>query len=354
MLIQLNSGLPQYSQIGKFLTVYPRSTAEAVKLAAALHTETVGLPGPQIPFDERYRRNSSIYYRYGEFRGGRKKGGVIRDPTGKVHRDRRAPGSAVPSWLVDPFRRQRPRRRRLHGPIGRDYLAFKALAQRGKGGVYEAIDLSVKPARLVILKEGRAQGEVDFSGRDGFARVQHEERILWRLRRAGVKVPEVFAGFTQDKRRYLVLEKLAGRPLLSQRQLQPSKPSWRRAEKIFLQLGCLLEEIHAAGWVWRDCKPSHIFVHRGSMSVIDFEGSCRIADVEPTSWGSPNYTPPGLQTASRRNSGTWEDDYALGVIAFQFFAGKFPPPTARGRAPIYNRARCPDSLRDRIESLLRH
>ena len=33
LLKSLNSGLPDFSQIGKFLTIYPRSTEEALKLA---------------------------------------------------------------------------------------------------------------------------------------------------------------------------------------------------------------------------------------------------------------------------------------------------------------------------------
>ncbi len=68
LLKSLNSGLADFSQIGKFLTIYPRSTDEAVKLARELHRATRGLPGPRIPFDARYRKKSLVYYRYGAFR----------------------------------------------------------------------------------------------------------------------------------------------------------------------------------------------------------------------------------------------------------------------------------------------
>src|SRR5687767_439340 len=40
LLRSLNSGLADFSQIGKFLTVYPRSTSDAVKLARKLHRAT--------------------------------------------------------------------------------------------------------------------------------------------------------------------------------------------------------------------------------------------------------------------------------------------------------------------------
>lgn len=355
-LAELNSGLPQFSQVGKFLTLYPRSTAEAVKFASALHRVTRDLRGPEIPFDKRYRRNSIVYYRYGAFGGAknpRSRDGIVRDPAGKAHRDRRAAGGAVPPWLEDPFQNLRAKSRPPRGPIGEDYLAFRAIAQRGKGGVYEAMDLSVSPARLVILKQGRPQGEIDFTGRDGYARVKHEARLLRLLERRGVPLPKVFAQFSQGGKRYIVLEKVPGRALLPRKRMQPTKPSWRRAEKILDQLEPILTNIHAAGWVWRDCKPSHIFIRRGEVRLIDFEGACRINDTQALPWSSPHYLPPELELGAVRLAGTREDDYALGVIGFQFLAGEFPPAQARARPRIYRRADCPASLRERIECLLK-
>jgi hypothetical protein len=355
ILTEMNSGLPQFSQVGKFLTLYPCSTAEAIALASALHAATRGLPGPEIPFDKRYRKNSLVHYRYGAF-GGTRNGamdtGVIRDPAGKAHKDKRAAGCAIPSWLSDPFQHGRAKARRPRGPIGEDYLAFKAIAQRGKGGVYEAVDLSVSPARLVILKEGRRQGEVDLLGRDGYARVKHEAHLLRLLHRAEIPVPELFAEFTQNGNRYIVIEKIPGRPLLSRRRPQPGKSSWQRAQKILDQALPLMSQIHASGWVWRDCKPSHLFMHRGKMRLIDFEGACRLDDTQAMPWSSPHYVPPIHEHSLSRQAGTREDDYALGVIAFQFATGEFPPRNGRRRASIYKASRCPDSLRSKIEGLL--
>ncbi|MBA2585281.1 MAG: hypothetical protein H0U99_02210, partial [Chthoniobacterales bacterium] len=171
-LATINSGIGQFSQIGKFLTVYPRSTTEAVALARALHTATRGLRGPEIPFDARYRRNSVVYYRYGAFRNSKKSArlaGELIDDKGRRCQDRRAAGYAVPRWLVDPFQRADATRAKpfsSRGLIGTDYLVFRAIVQRGKGGVYEAVDLSVSPARLVIIKEGRREGETAWDGRD--------------------------------------------------------------------------------------------------------------------------------------------------------------------------------------------
>ncbi len=143
-----------------------------------------------------------------------------------------------------------------------------------------------------------------------------------------------------------------GAAFLPAKRLQPARFSWRRAQKILDQIEPLLQAVHAAGWVWRDCKPSHIFVDRAAVRLIDFEIACRIGDRRASPWGSTDYLPPGQREKSRRCPGTLEDDYALGVIAFQFMCGQFPPRGARKRASFYRRAGCPASLRSRIENLL--
>jgi len=353
LLKSLNSGLADFSQIGKFLTVYPRSTDEALELARDLHRATRGLPGPRIPFDARYRKESLVYYRYGALRRSVDGApGFIRAPDGRRYRDRRAPGQAVPRWLEDPFQKSSAKTPKWRGLISRELLVFKAKAQRGKGGVYEAVDLSVLPVRRVIIKEGRRHGETNWDGRDGYALVKHEAQVLRRLRKAGLAVPEILREFTKDGNRYLVLEPITGRPLLAARRIQPPKASCRRAERILEQLEPMLSKLHAAGWVWRDCKPSHIFLRKGELRVIDFEGACLMGETKVLPWGSPDYVPPGYRGKFSRRAGTLEDDYALGVTAFQFLSGKFPPISSRRRASIYKATRCPDSLRSRIESLL--
>jgi hypothetical protein len=353
LLKSLNSGLADFSQIGKFLTIYPRSTDEALALARELHRATRGLPGPRIPFDARYREKSLVYYRYGAFRRSVDgTPGFIHAPRGRRYRDKRAPGRAVPRWLKDPFQKSRAKDPKRRGLLLRDLLVFKAKAQRGKGGVYEAVDLSVLPVRRVAIKEGRRHGETNWDGRDGYALVKHEAQVLRKLRTAGLPVPEIFREFTQNGNRYLVLEQIPGRPLLAAKRTQPARPSWRRAARILEQLEPMLSRMHAAGWTWRDCKPSHILLQGGALRPIDFEGACRIEQTGLPPWGSPDYILPSARGKFSRPAGTFEDDYALGVIAFQFGAGKFPPAATHRRAVLYRRTGCPDFLRQKIDRLL--
>ena len=355
-LAQLNSGLSGFSQTGKFITIYARSASQALDLARQLHTTTDQLCGPAIPFDARYRQNSLVYYRYGSFRPSEaNRNGTISDPAGKSHPDQRAPGRAIPRWLDDPFQRASAKANggRAAGPLAPDYFPFKVISQRGKGGVYEAIDFSVSPARVVIIKEGRSHGETAWDGVDGFARVKHEAHVLRVLHAAGIPVPEIFREFNRDSNRYLVLEKIDGRPLFPRNRIQPTRISWRCAQKFLEQLEPLLSRMHAAGWVWRDCKPSHIFGNGAAIRLIDFEGAVRIKQTEVLPWASRDYLPRIYHKRFRRRPGVLEDDYALGVIAFQLGAGELPPATAHCRAALYQRTDCPDMLREKIEGLLR-
>jgi serine/threonine protein kinase len=172
------------------------------------------------------------------------------------------------------------------------------------------------------------------------------------LRKAGVPVPEVFRAFRQNGACYLVLEKIGGRQLFPRGAMQPRTISWCRAAKFLERLEPVLDDIHAAGWVWRDGKPSHIFLERGAVRLIDFEGACRIDETEVLTWGSANYLPRVYYDSFNRRPGVFEDRHALGVIAFQFGTGKFPPEKSRQRAAIYRTTRCPNRLRERIDTLL--
>ena len=108
-LHKLNTGIDYgFSQIGKFITIYPPSTDMAVVIASDLHRLTANFRGPVVPYDNRLRNNSCVYYRYGGFskstimfRG--KEVEAIARPDGKFVQDRREPRTAVPSWISAPW-----------------------------------------------------------------------------------------------------------------------------------------------------------------------------------------------------------------------------------------------------------
>lgn len=332
---RLNSGIRYaYSQVGKVITVYPRSDEEAGALARRLHELTRRTPAPAVPFDLCYRPGSNVYYRYGAFRsfeaespdGARVP--AMRGPSGETLPDERTREGARPDWIADPFIRQAGRApERPAGPLGTTLRVFRALSQRGKGGVYQALDLSPRPPRLCLLKEGRRWSEMSWDGRDGRWRVRHEERVLTELRARGIDVPRVYFSFEAEGNYYLVTEFIDGESLQSYLFRRRRRLTVSRVLRHAAQLAGFMARMHAAGWAWRDCKPSNLIVTaRGELRPLDFEGSCPVGVRDPSPWMTPAFSPPPGRARGGPSPEVYDDLYALGAVTYLLLTGRMPGP----------------------------
>lgn len=357
-LAKLNAGIFYgYTQVGKFLTIYPPTEFEARRLARELHRLTRGVVAPTLPFDRHYRRDSCVYYRYGSFieqkveHDGRAVL-AIQGPTGKLIPDRRDVPSP-PSWVRDPFTAEHRLDDRPKAPtlLTTRFKAFRALSQRGKGGVYQAVDFSTTQPRLCILKEGRRHGEVRIDGRDGYWRVRQEERVLKSLAGKGVLVQSVYASFKAERNYYLALEYLEGETLEAYLERRQRRLSIAAVLRRGIALASLIAQIHRAGWVWRDCKPRNILVvNNGTLRAIDFEGACAIANPDPFPWGTHPYSPAESQAPFRGQSRLPEDLYALGKLIFLLVTGRLPESDTEALHDV--RSGVPNSLCELVSALL--
>jgi hypothetical protein len=357
-VLRLNSGSAEgYTQVGKIITVYPRTPDEAVQLAGHLHKLTVRMIAPEVPFDLKYRAASNVYYRFGAFTplemeiGDGESIPAVSGPGGELVPDCRE--QAKPDWVADPFAELRPHRRNRNEQNAQaiPYGILRALAQRGKGGVYQAVDFTSTPPRLCLIKEGRKHGELTWDGRDGRWRVRNEELVLSELLANGIDVPRIYSSFELGGNAYLVIEFVEGQTLHSLlRSLQRRIPI-ALALKYGIQLADFFSQMHAAGWVWRDCKPGNILVTaNGELKPLDFEGACRIDHPDSLLWGTPGFVPPEWQAAVRP-TGVPDDLYALGSILYLLVTGRIPP-SANPLPPEKLRRSIPADLRTLIMSLL--
>jgi hypothetical protein len=331
-LSKINSGLDYgYSQVGKVITIYPRDNEEAVRLARRLHDLTRGMPAPAVPFDRRFRPGSCVYYRYGGFKSldiVSSDGEVIpavRNPEGELVPDSRVTWASDLTGLSDPFEaeeKQQPAPISPVSPLKTTFRVFRALTQRGKGGVYQAIDLRSHPPRLCILKEGRRNGETGMDGQDGSHGTRHEAQVLYGLQSCGVKAPRVYSTFEVEGNYYLAMEHIAGESLHSILMKRQRRLPIKQALRYVIQISEIVAQLHAAGWAWRDCKPGNlILTDEGIFRPIDFESACPCDRPDLLHWGTPEYMPPESVHGA---SGGADDLYAIGAILYLLITGRTP------------------------------
>jgi serine/threonine protein kinase len=135
-------------------------------------------------------------------------------------------------------------------------------------------------------------------------------------------VPAVRATFRANGSFYLVTEHIRGRPLqavIGGKQ----RLSRRRILTHCLQMCRIVAGIHAAGWVWADCKPANFLCGaRGRLRAHDFEGAFRQESGQLPGIATPGFVPPRRHRADPRA----DDLFALGASMAQLVTRKEKPP----------------------------
>ena len=175
------------SQIGKFITIYPRDDIQAVALADPLHDATKGFRGPVIPSDRPLHPGSLVHYRYGGFTDRKLQtplGNTVQailGPDGQLLADERSISVQRPAWVVDPFVEAGVATEFDKPPqiIRGRYLIVSTIQDSPRGSVYLGVDIA--ELRSCVIKLARRDALADLDGRDARDRLRHEAAILVRL-----------------------------------------------------------------------------------------------------------------------------------------------------------------------------
>ncbi|MFB9895989.1 class IV lanthionine synthetase LanL [Planobispora takensis] len=337
------------AQAGKFVTVYPRDDAEAVRLAALLDEATLGLPGPVILSDRPYRAGGIVHYRYGAFGGYKVLGNDgcyeirLRSPEGRFVLDERRPRFSPPAFATCPFEtpakaagRPSPAAVTLNGR----FVVREAVRHANRGGVYLAEDTAT--GRQVVIKEGRPHACADLGGRDARDRIALERSNLERLAETAA-VPAVVDFFEQGGHVFLAEEFLPGLTLQrwSDGNAGPlGENGFGNAAAAVLpiarRLVGLLKAVHGRGHTFGDLSPGNVMLLPG--------GELRLVDLEHASvpgatvmvGGTKGYLAPelaGYVGAFRPAPDPSADLYGLGALLYFLSVAAHPDPPAAQVAP---------------------
>jgi serine/threonine protein kinase len=214
----------------------------------------------------------------------------------------------------------------------------RALASGAAGDVYEATHLGLAARVAVKVLRAGIPETADIRRR----RFQREARVAAQIqsdhvvRVFDIVVPE--EGAPEDALTYIVMELLQGETLAERlRRAGPVAP--RDAVDWILQATRPLAEMHDAGIVHRDVKPSNLFLARDAdgkerIKLLDFGVAAfqqPLAEARGVSSltlteamiGTPRYMAPE-QVRSARCVDARADVWALGVTLFELLAGSPP------------------------------
>lgn len=293
-LDDLNEGIAGVSQVGKFITVYPKDDEQAVRVGVALDAATMGLRGPRVVSDRPLRDGGLVHYRYGDF-----------SPS--------APQPAPPS-PEDPFVAGGVMAEPKIGLIGGRYLITSTLQQSPRGAVHLGLDVS--EVRSCILKRAWHDARAMPDGTDARDQLRHEHDVLEQIG-TGEAFPAVFGLVPGEGDLFLVMEHIEGRTLgraVDRRRRSGDLLALEDLRSIGVQLAAALTQVHRAGLVYRDLGPENVIVGAGDrVRLIDFELAIAAgADTPFYTAGTPGFVAPERLAGER--SSPAEDIFGIGAL----------------------------------------
>ena len=319
------------TQIGKIITVYPRSNVEAVALASELIVQTRGLVGPPIATD--LHLGEAVYARYGSVRPRimHDRFGepveLIPDGGGNWMPDLRPipfscpPGIAIPFPTAAAAASARPQAR---GLLGGRYFVSDVLRPGVAGSVLRAIDVrNVRKPAACVLKQARPHCSADALGRDHRARLRHEAAVLARLR--GLKgIASAGEYFEDQETGYLPIAYVPGQALYELVHQLVTGRSWLRVRaqvrqrllRHAAQLARRLRSAHARGVIHRDVAPGNVWIgDDDQVYLLDWECAHIVGSRIPAfRLGTPGFSDSSREQRAPARGDDWQA-YAR-VLAF--------------------------------------
>lgn len=311
---------------GKFITIYPSTEEQFVRVTDKIHRCTCDFRGPIILSDKQYK-DGIVFYRYGAFKGIQPAGSTklyIMDESNNLVEDVRNAWFSPPYWVTDPFDNctSPTVEQDTLTPIQKIKLLY-SIRHANKGGVYVA---EKSDGVRVILKEARKYVSTDDNGFDVSDYLQNEYRILLSLRNKEY-APKVFDFLETANSSFLIEEFIEGKSLPQYiDSLHKSFNPHNDIDSLLSITKSLIEtvvDIHKNGIILRDLSKNNIIVTDDTtIKIIDFDISYIINDrIYAPKGGTEGYF------YKERNSDVAlvaDDIYSIGCVLFFIFTNRDP------------------------------
>ncbi|MBQ4123080.1 protein kinase/lanthionine synthetase C family protein [bacterium] len=311
---------------GKFITIYPTTIDQFVRVIEKLHICTRGFNGPTILSDKQYK-DGIVFYRYGAFKGikinAKDNKCFIYDENDKLIEDQRNAWFSPPSWVSDPFEDIYANNKQGDIYPKQKINLLYAIRHANKGGVYAA---EREDGTKIVLKEARKFVSTDNLGFDVSDYLKNEYNILMLLKKEKY-VPQVFE-FLQTPYSSFIIEEFIDGQILSGyiNSTHKSFDSKNDIHNLLLISENLVEaiiDIHNHGIVIRDLSKNNIIVTDDyNIKLIDFDISYNSNDriYAPTS-GTEGYY---FKERNSKIAIVADDVYSIGCILFFMFTNRDP------------------------------
>lgn len=251
ILERQNLGQYGYSQIGKFITIYPENDRDLCSILSDLELIYKGDRSISIPSDFPYMNSQIVYYRYGD---------ILVTTTSNDPRQKIIPKDILVP--IDDYYIRRENKLPAHIFI----LDTKRVS--GKGAVYEVFN--IKKQCITFIKKASFLSNVDIYGVDAINRLHNEKRILSSLESITF-VPKVIDDFYIGENYFLEISKIQAKSLWEKIE---DIASWSNQKKVKLtiQIASLLSELLKRGVIYNDLSFSNVLMNdNGKIFIIDFE-----------------------------------------------------------------------------------
>ncbi len=205
--------------------------------------------------------------------------------------------------------------------LGNRYQLHEKLGEGGMGAVYRATDRLTGQAvalKRVLIPTGGASPESDSSRlRLSLAR---EFQTLASLRHPNVIGVEDY-GFDTNQQPYFTMTLLEKPQTILE---VGAKASLDQKIDLLIQLLQAMAYLHRRGILHRDLKPANVLVEDGeTVRVLDFGlATAQVQQAGEVVEGTVTYMAP--EVISRAGASQTADLYAVGVMAYELFTGRYP------------------------------